>query len=330
MGFKPAKKLSILLLASFALFGQACVSPDEADFDWFACINSDQMPASTKTLNAVGSGNSHLFPSSDKLWGRRDSEGSIWPKKIRICWHESAYTSPKYAVSRATVQRAIEETWQQALDIPGIPEEQKISFYSWEKCGGPPYGEPSIRLNISDERSHASGLGIDNVFYGGLTLNFEYKKWHASCSESEAKKQSCIYATAVHEFGHLLGLAHEHNRPDTNREKCDDAPNGGDGDLIIGEWDLHSIMNYCNPDWNNDGNLSKGDVYGIQRAYYPEYFRADCGIPVTPIERAQAKQSNINRNPAVSDKKAVKILGPELSRPSHSDSQKTPASRIVK
>ena len=52
----------------------------------------------------------------------------------------------------------------------------------------------------------------------------------------------------------------------TPRSWCDEEQ-GSDGDTMVGGWDLDSVMNYCNPDWNGDGNLSSGDIAGIQQFY---------------------------------------------------------------
>jgi hypothetical protein len=38
---------------------------------------------------------------------------------------------------------------------------------------------------------------------------------------------------------------------------------------LIGAWDLASIMNYCNPDWNGDGQLSATDIVMAQMFYGP-------------------------------------------------------------
>jgi hypothetical protein len=45
------------------------------------------------------------------------------------------------------------------------------------------------------------------------------------------------------------------------------APQGPNGDWEIGSWDPESVMNYCSPRWNNGGQLSTGDIAGIQQAY---------------------------------------------------------------
>lgn len=36
---------------------------------------------------------------------------------------------------------------------------------------------------------------------------------------------------------------------------------------MIGPWDLNSVMNYCNPSWNGNGNLNRTDIQGVQALY---------------------------------------------------------------
>ncbi len=71
--------------------------------------------------------------------------------------------------------------------------------------------------------------------------------------------------TAVHEFGHALGLAHEHER--TDAPNCNDQQRQSQTSnlVYVGKYDPSSIMNYCKS--NNINSLSAGDVGGLNFLY---------------------------------------------------------------
>ncbi|MCK5831765.1 MAG: hypothetical protein KAH20_15835 [Methylococcales bacterium] len=116
--------------------------------------------------------------------------------------------------------------------------------------------DPSMKLNLY--------VGAPDGWRGVTVTNCNLK--------TEKGRKACIKGTAVHEFGHALGFSHEH-RSSLKDDACEKRyPSILDKDyswpkysILINQWDLYSIMNYCNPD--QDGQLSHLDKIAIKTWY---------------------------------------------------------------
>jgi hypothetical protein len=187
----------------------------------------------------------------------RAARGSPWKwpsNSVFVCWEKPDPDSEK---ERVWVRDAIEESWQ---------AHSSLQFLGWQQCSETNRG---IRIAVQDVGPHARGIGkeLDGV-PNGVVMNFKFSVWSPVCGQSEDVRQSCIRSIAVHLFGHAIGFGHTQNRPDTPSD-CVEAPQGPSGITQLTPWDINSVMNYCNPVYNNNGVLSKYDVVALQLIYGP-------------------------------------------------------------
>ncbi|RYZ90820.1 MAG: hypothetical protein EOP04_02695 [Proteobacteria bacterium] len=136
--------------------------------------------------------------------------------------------------------------------VTGGGGKSSVGRSSSNSCG-PDCGDGSMRLDISTSGALPPANSLE---------------WLKKFAMERTK------ATAIHEFGHAMGLLHEHERIDAN--PCGDK-NGGEyprtlkerenGTEFVGSAEQESVMNYCKSD--KVLTLSALDVIGI-KTLYPE------------------------------------------------------------
>lgn len=203
-------------------------------------------------------------PTAAVAEGHRDAQGYalstvIWQQlEIPVCWTNPSASD---ATEREWVRLAVQRTWERS---------SQVRFTGWNAC---PANNPhdAVRIRIADTTAAPATYSLGNripALDTGVILNFTFANWSQECTQHDATfRRHCIEAIAAHEFGHVLGFAHEQGRPDTPTEVCERNPAGIPGDTLVGAWDPQSILNYCNPRFNNDGMLSETDVAMVQRYY---------------------------------------------------------------
>lgn len=195
-----------------------------------------------------GAEDSHVSSVADTsaLWSN--------PSSIPVCFVDSNANWQQY---RDSIKQSVTTNYNKT---------NKVRFTGWGICGTTS-STPTIRIKIGNAISVSGGsiLGCSHIGPGPSS--------YSACQSLLTNYRGpgfnmYIYpdtATAIHEFGHALGLRHEHARTDApSRCKTGEvAGRGGDIVYLTPTFDSKSVMGYC----NNTAALSAGDIAGLNTLY---------------------------------------------------------------
>ncbi len=199
-------------------------------------------------------------PESDIKGIVAEGREFLWPNATAsVCWENDI--PPIYWHKFEPMRKKIEQHVSSQMARAGF------TLTGWLAC------EPNSKgMRIAQKKSQkphvkyeqasveAFGYKLDGVV-GGIKLYMDFYY------------DSVLLNTALHEFGHAIGLQHEHLRPDSqcNQKHERRADLQSMGSLLIGSYDSESIMNYCYVDQADievkTVGLSAGDISTIKTIY---------------------------------------------------------------
>jgi len=263
----------------------------------------------------MGAREDKAFFRDTQLWPIDPATGLF---TIPVCWEDYNESSPQ---NRILVQAAVENAWE-GLSSNRNTGFSLVDFTGWQECTGSDELN-AVKIQVGDithpekvygllplKSPYVEALGV--FLKGndhGVVLNFtmtteSHESLMGLCNNN---LRQCIKATAVHEFGHVLGMSHENNRSDKDAADPDCAssvisdPDFFDGEPTQGlsyftDYDKKTIMNYCNKDRYRYGSglfLTPTSRLAV-KAHYGEIPSFDVRTGILTIPRVELKFTTID------------------------------------
>jgi hypothetical protein len=190
--------------------------------------------------DVLGTSSQPLYYRTNVVWDHRD---------ISVCWNFSGFATQKEIV-RQVLQG--QRSWSSAANV---------NFVGFGDCG-------SADIRINQDGTNRSEVGQQS---GGTDVWIDFgsdmtTQWTV-CVLHGLNEEQCIETNVLHEFGHALSFLHEQNRDDVAvpSECSSQTDDGLDGDATYGDFDVQSVVAYC----NSAVELSIIDRRGLDYIYGP-------------------------------------------------------------
>lgn len=278
-----------------------CAEGDLIDADFFEILADDKVDEAMSTPDVTspkiaGDDTSNdltdqpkpndgtAYIARDLVW-RSGSDGAILVDgklNIPVCWINPGKDAQRKK-ARRLVKLAVKKTWE---------KHAPILFTGWGRCARRQVG--GVRIKVADIGPKAlvgRSAGSSPI---SMWLNFTFRNFSRTCAQDDPKPDSikwetCVYSIAVHEFGHILGYFHEHDRLfhgieyheldaaglAQRKEECaarkviKASRRKQPKDALFGMFDPKSVMNYCFSIYDHRVKLTELDIEGLTEAYPP-------------------------------------------------------------
>lgn len=182
-----------------------------------------------------------------------------WPGgTVPLCWTIESQEQANFAKWSTLTRLIVERHFSTAANIE----------FTWAPC--PPNTTGMVPVSLTDDTS-------SSVTYAPTTLNLES---NPGLRDGLTTSEQVFEMVVLHEVAHLLGFAHEFNRPGfinpTNIPNCTGSNPISGGDTVGTASDYRSVT-ASTYNCNNNTELSAWDVVGLQRTYGP---RTQAALPL--------------------------------------------------
>ena len=198
-----------------------------------------------------------IAPKVSRPEGLAVSKSFLWPDaEAEVCFKNRGYHQEKKMIKEAVEREFNSKT--------------SFTFLGFKDCQGKVTNR--VELEFVEGITPQVTPGYPNgasATYQMFTLKFANENFSVcrSCkTKDDCLQKVCMNNVTLHEFGHIVGLMHEQDRPDSTCDKHRAKPQ--DDARYIGTYDSASVMNACNHSYSFElMSLSEGDIATINKLY---------------------------------------------------------------